>query len=83
MLYFRWHHRKTCHDPIDYELGDKVDFWVTEEETSPELDIDEIENLIYDESAIPIGESSENNEGKYLVILNVFHLLKTMKVNIL
>lgn len=33
MLYVRWHHRKTCHDPIDYELGDKVDFWVTEEET--------------------------------------------------
>ncbi|KAE8672552.1 hypothetical protein F3Y22_tig00111837pilonHSYRG00218 [Hibiscus syriacus] len=36
---------------------------VTEEQTPPELDIDEIDNFLYHENAIPVGQSSKNNEG--------------------
>ena len=67
MLYFRWEYKKRSYDPIDYESIDKVDFWVTEEEEAPpEFGTDdfEIENVIYEDNAIPIlGESSKNNEG--------------------
>ncbi|XP_039035558.1 uncharacterized protein LOC120172051 [Hibiscus syriacus] len=55
--------KKPCYDPIDYESIDHVDFWVTEEETPPELDIDEIDNFLYHENAIPVSQSSKNNEG--------------------
>ncbi|KAE8719669.1 peroxisome bioproteinsis protein 12 [Hibiscus syriacus] len=55
--------KKPCYDPIDYESIDHVDFWVTEEQTPPELDIDEIDNFLYHENAIPVGQSSKNNEG--------------------
>ncbi|XP_038995722.1 uncharacterized protein LOC120120036 [Hibiscus syriacus] len=55
--------KKPCYDPIDYESIDHVDLWVTEEETPPELDIDEIDNFLYHDNAIPVGQSSKNNEG--------------------
>ncbi|KAE8725474.1 Endoglucanase 11 [Hibiscus syriacus] len=55
--------KKPCYDPIDYESIDHVDFWVTDEETLPELDIDEIDNFLYHENAIPIDKSSKNNEA--------------------
>ncbi|GAU51453.1 hypothetical protein TSUD_413500 [Trifolium subterraneum] len=56
--------RKICYDPIDYESIDNIDFWVVEEEAPPELDIHEIENLLYHDNAIPIVEDSlRNNQG--------------------
>lgn len=64
---YRWKPEKICYDPIDYESIDTIDFWVLEEEEEapPELDIDEIENLLYrGDNAIPIvGDSLRNNQG--------------------
>jgi hypothetical protein len=67
MFYCRGNRKKIYYDPIDYESIDDIDFWVNEE-APPELDINEIENLLYHEDAIPIVESSlRNNQGYYLV----------------
>lgn len=55
--------KKTSYDPIDFESIDNIEFWVVEEERSPELDADEIENIIYHDSAVPVGDSSRVNEG--------------------
>ncbi|KAK7293059.1 hypothetical protein RJT34_15920 [Clitoria ternatea] len=53
----RWAHHNKSYDPIDYESIDKVDFWVTEEEPQPEFGHDDmdIENVIYQDNAIPIA----------------------------
>ncbi|KAJ1415254.1 hypothetical protein SESBI_18209 [Sesbania bispinosa] len=51
--------------PVDYESIEKVDFWIVEEETPPELDIDdiELENVIYQDNAVPItGAGDEETE---------------------
>ncbi|KAK2388537.1 hypothetical protein QL285_062213 [Trifolium repens] len=58
--YCRGNRKKIYYDPIDYESIDDIDFWVNEE-APPELDINEIENLLYHEDAIPIVESSLRN----------------------
>ncbi|KAG5013053.1 hypothetical protein JHK86_025314 [Glycine max] len=63
----RSRYKKTCYVPIDYESIDHVDCWVIEEETPPNLDIDEFKNALYHESAIPFGESSINHEGECLL----------------
>ncbi|PNX78135.1 DNA binding protein, partial [Trifolium pratense] len=55
--------KKIYYDPIDYESIDDIDFWVNED-APPELDINEIENLLYHDDAIPIVENlSRNNQG--------------------
>lgn len=66
MLYFRMQHKRRSYDPIDYEFIDKLEYWVTEEEAPPEFDDQdhEIENVLYQDNAIPIvDESSSLGEG--------------------
>ncbi len=53
ILLFRLHNRKREYDPIDYECIDKIEFWVVEEDPSPEIEIDELEEAI----------SHEKNQG--------------------
>ncbi|GAU21482.1 hypothetical protein TSUD_242050 [Trifolium subterraneum] len=54
---------KIYYDPVDYESIDDIDFWLNEE-AHLELDIDEIENLLYHDYAIPIVDNSlRNNQG--------------------
>ncbi|CAJ2645630.1 unnamed protein product [Trifolium pratense] len=63
MFYCRGKPKKIYYDPIDYESIDDIDFWVNED-APPELDINEIENLLYHHDAIPIVENlSRNNQG--------------------
>jgi hypothetical protein len=85
MFYCRWKPKKICYDPIDYEFIDKINFWVFKEEASPQLDINEIENVLYRVNAIPIVEDSLiNNEGSCLVILSTFCIylkVETVLVN--
>lgn len=45
--------KKRCFDPIDYESIEENEFWVMEEDDSPLLDYDELENMLYDDQAIP------------------------------
>ncbi|KAK7267397.1 hypothetical protein RIF29_20069 [Crotalaria pallida] len=56
--------KKRSYDPIDYESIDNVDFWVVEEEASPEFDVENLgDDVIYQENGTPIfGESSKHNE---------------------
>lgn len=55
--------KRTSYDPIDYESIDDIDFWVVEEEEPPELDIDEIENALYNANARPVDDILPNNGG--------------------
>ena len=37
------------YDPIDYACIDKTDFWIVNEDELGDLDVKELENLIYEE----------------------------------
>ncbi|KAF7835278.1 hypothetical protein G2W53_010137 [Senna tora] len=52
--------RRNC-DPIDYESIENIEFWIIDKDTSPFLDYDELENMIYDEQAVPIIAIEEDN----------------------
>ncbi|KAF7822021.1 uncharacterized protein G2W53_027476 [Senna tora] len=52
--------RRNC-DPIDYESIENIELWITDENTSPFLDYDELENMIYDEQAVSIIAIEEDN----------------------
>lgn len=45
--------KKKNFDPIDYESIDQIDYWITEEDNSPLLDYDELQNMLYNQDAIP------------------------------
>ncbi|GAU34631.1 hypothetical protein TSUD_394220 [Trifolium subterraneum] len=48
--------KKGAYDPIDYERIDDIEFWITDEDTNstPILDADEIENMLYNKESIPM-----------------------------
>ncbi|KAK8933898.1 hypothetical protein KSP39_PZI015969 [Platanthera zijinensis] len=58
----RYELQKRNYDPLDYTSIDSVDLWVVEEEPAPELDYNDLEGEIYQETAIPInGEVQARN----------------------
>lgn len=64
-----WKPNKICYDSTEYESIDKINFFVFEEKPTPGLDIDEIENVLCRENAVPIVDDSLR---KYLIILSIF-----------
>ncbi|RVW20428.1 hypothetical protein CK203_112414 [Vitis vinifera] len=50
----RFYNKKRIYDPIDYACIDETDFWVVDDDQPTELDIEELENLLYEEGSIPI-----------------------------
>ena len=52
--------KKRWFDPIEYESIEENEFWVMEEDDSPLLDYDKLENMLYDDQAI-----SNNAENLY------------------
>ncbi|KAK2426995.1 hypothetical protein QL285_025609 [Trifolium repens] len=54
-----------AYDPIDYERINDIEFWIMEEDTNstPILDADEIESMLYNEESIPII-GLDNEEGE-------------------
>ena len=56
MLFFRFYKKKRIYDPIDYACIDETDFWVVDDDQPTELDIEELDNLLYEEESIPINE---------------------------
>jgi hypothetical protein len=63
MFYCRGKSKKIYYDLIECKSIDDINFCVNEE-TPHEFDINEIENLIYHDDAIPIVENSlGNNQG--------------------
>ncbi|XP_057418760.1 uncharacterized protein LOC130712967 [Lotus japonicus] len=53
--------KKRTYDPVDYECINNVDFWVVEEEASPEFDDNEaeLENNIYEDDARDVAGGEE------------------------
>ncbi|KAL6316864.1 hypothetical protein AAG906_022582 [Vitis piasezkii] len=55
-LKYRFYNKKRTYDPIDYACIDETDFWIVDEDQSVKLDVEELENLLYEERSIPINE---------------------------
>ncbi|KAL6321052.1 hypothetical protein AAG906_012036 [Vitis piasezkii] len=51
-----FYNKKRIYDPIDYACIDETDFWVVDDDQLAELDVEELENLLYEEGSIPINE---------------------------
>ena len=56
MPFFRLYNKKRIYDPIDYACIDETDFWIVDEDKPIELNVEELENLLYEEGSIPISE---------------------------
>ncbi|XP_034688130.1 uncharacterized protein LOC117916285 [Vitis riparia] len=52
----RFYNKKRIYDPIDYACIDETDFWVVDDDQPAELDVEELENLLYEEGSILINE---------------------------
>ncbi|KAL6337665.1 hypothetical protein AAG906_037258 [Vitis piasezkii] len=51
-----FYNKKRIYDPIDYACIDETDFWIVDEDQPVELDVEELENLLYEKWSIPINE---------------------------
>ncbi|RVW33402.1 hypothetical protein CK203_094265 [Vitis vinifera] len=56
MILNMFYNKKWIYDPIDYACIDETDFWIVDEDQQVELDVEELENLLYEEKSIPINE---------------------------
>ena len=57
MFFFvKFYNKKRTYDPIDDAYIDEIDFWIVDEDQPTELDVKELENLLYEEGSIPINE---------------------------
>jgi hypothetical protein len=76
LSFVRVFNKNGTYDPIDYERIDDIEFWIMEEDTNstPILDANEIESMLYNEESIPIIGRLDNDEGEnkiyYLCSLN-------------
>ena len=50
---FRFYNKKRSYDPIDYACIDETEFWIIDDDESGELDLEEMENLLYEEGSFP------------------------------
>ena len=74
LFFFRFYNKKRIYDPIDYACIDETDFWIVDGDQPTELDVEELENLLYEEGSIPI------NEWKVQVLTLVSKIFKLIKV---
>ncbi|KAL6350658.1 hypothetical protein AAG906_028109 [Vitis piasezkii] len=51
-----FYNKKRIYDPIDYACIDETDFWIVDDDQPVELDVEELETLLYEEGSIPINE---------------------------
>ncbi|KAI0496410.1 hypothetical protein KFK09_022726 [Dendrobium nobile] len=50
--------KKRSYDPLDYTCVEMVDFWVLDEESPPDLALEELETKIYEEASMPVVEEA-------------------------
>ena len=55
-FFFRFYNKKRTYDPIDYASIDETNFWIVDKDQPIELDVEELETLLYEEGLIPINE---------------------------
>ena len=60
-IFFRFYNKKRSYDPIDYECIDETEFWIIDEDKPGELDLEEVENLLYEEGSLPIEVKGSNS----------------------
>ena len=56
ILFFRLYNKKRIYDPIDYACINETDFCTVDEDQPIELDVEELENILYEKGLIPINE---------------------------
>ena len=56
LFFFRFYNKKRTYDPIDYTCIDETDFWIVDEDRPVELDVEDLENILYEEWSISINE---------------------------
>ena len=74
LFFFRFYNKKRIYDPIDYACIDETNFWVVDDDQPAELDVEELENLLYEERSILI------NKWKVQVLTLVSKIFKLIKV---
>ena len=55
-FFFRFYNKKRIYDPVDYACIDEIDFWIVDEDQPTKLDVEEFENILYEEWSILINE---------------------------
>ena len=55
-FFFRFYNKKRTCDPIDYVCIDETNFWIVDEDEPTKLDVEELENLLYEEGSISINK---------------------------
>ena len=73
-FFFRFYNKKRIYDPIDYACIDETDFWIVDDDQPIELDVEELETLLYEEGLIPI------NKVEVQVLILVSRICKLIKV---
>ena len=58
---FRFYNKKISYDPIDYACIDETEIWIIDEDEPRELDLEEVENILYDEGYLPIEVEGSNS----------------------
>ena len=53
-FFFRFYNKKIRCDPIDYACIDEIKFWIIDKDELEELDLEKMENLLYEELSLPI-----------------------------
>ena len=56
LFFFKFYNKKIIYDPIDYACIDETDIWIVDEDQPTDLDVEELENLLYEERSIPIND---------------------------
>ena len=52
LFFFRFYNKKRTYDPIDYACINETNFWIVDEDESGKVDVEELENLLYEEGLI-------------------------------
>ncbi|RVW37587.1 hypothetical protein CK203_074004 [Vitis vinifera] len=49
ILHVKFYNKKRIYDPVDYACIDETNFWIVDEDQTIELDVEELENFLYEE----------------------------------
>ena len=60
-FFFRFYNKKRIYGPIDYACIDETEFWVIDGDESGELDLEEMENILYEEGYLLIEVESSSS----------------------
>ena len=60
-FFFRFYNKKRSYDSIVYACIDETEFWIIDKDEPRELDLEEVENLLYEEGSLPIEVEDSNS----------------------